>query len=117
MKKMIEDNAMGLATINVDNTPNNIAIGYVKVIEKNKLLISNNYLKTTVENIKRNSNVSIVVWPADWKKNYIGYELKGKAEYFTEGKYCEMIKKLPINKGEPSRGAIVVTINNVKVLG
>jgi len=113
---MIEENAMGLATIDKSGNPHNIAVGYVQVISKNQLLISNNYLIETIENIKHNPNVSLAVWMKEWKKNCVGYELKGKAEYFIEGKWLEAIKKLPINKGEPCKGAILVTINKVKVL-
>jgi predicted pyridoxine 5'-phosphate oxidase superfamily flavin-nucleotide-binding protein len=116
IKKMIEENALGLATTDKAGNPHNIAVGYVQVISKNQLVISNNYLIETIENIKRNSNVSLVVWAEKWKEACIGYELKGKAEYFTSGKYLELIKKLPINKDEPCKGAILITINKIKPL-
>lgn len=116
MKKMIEDNAMGLATVNKKGEPHNIAVGYVKVVSKNELLISDNYLAETRDNIKSNPNVSLVVWCQDWKENCIGYELAGKAEYFTSGKWYEEIKSLPINDGAPCKGAIIVKINKIKVL-
>ena len=116
IKNMIEKNAMGLATVDKEGKPHNIAVGYVQVVSKNQLLISNNYLVETINNIKINPNVSLVVWPANWKEACIGYELKGKAEYFTSGKWHEEIKKLPINKGEPCKGAILITINKIKSL-
>ena len=116
IKKMIEENALGLATVDKAGNPHNIAVGYVQVVSKNQLLISNNYIEDTIENIKNNPNVSLVVWALNWKDNCVGYELKGKAEYFTSGKWVEEIKKLPINKGEPCKGAILVTINKIKVL-
>lgn len=116
IKKMIEENALGLATIDKEGNPHNIAIAYVKVISKNQLLVSNNYIVESIENIKRNPNVSLVVWPANWKEACIGYELKGKAEYFTSGKWHDEIKKLPINKDEPCKGAILITINKIKAL-
>lgn len=116
MKKMIEDGVLGFASVNKNGEPHNIAVAYVKVVSKNQLLISNNYLIETIENIKNNSNVSLVVWPDKWKENCIGYELAGKAEYFTNGKWLEEIKKIPINEGEPCKGAILVTLNKMKVL-
>ncbi len=116
IKKMIEENALGLATADKAGNPHNIAVGDVQVISKNQLLVSDNYLKETLENIKVNSNVSLVVWARNWKDACVGYELKGKAEYFTSGKYYEIIKKLPINKGEPCKGAILITINKIKTL-
>lgn len=116
MKKMIEENAMGLASVNTNGEPHNIAVGFVKVVSNNQLLISNNYLNETLNNIKKNPNVSLVVWRNDWKENCVGYELGGKAEYFTSGKWLDEIKKIPINKGEPCKGAILITINKIKIL-
>lgn len=114
VKKMIEGNALGLATVDKKGNPHNVAAGDVKVVSKNQLLIGDNYFEETIENIKNNSNVSLVVWRSDWQKNCVGYELAGKAEYFTCGKWHEMIKK--IHKGCPCKGAILVTLNKMKVL-
>ncbi|VVB79582.1 Pyridoxamine 5'-phosphate oxidase [uncultured archaeon] len=116
VKKIIEENALGLATVDKEGNPHNIAVGYVKVISEDELLISDNYLKETIENIKKNPNVALVVWASNWKENCVGYELRGKAEYFTSGKYHEVIKKIPINKGEPCKGAILVKVHKIKVL-
>ncbi len=116
MKKMIETNALGLATTDESGNPHNIAVAYVKVVSKNQLIISDNHLVETIANIKQNPNISLVVWAKNWEKNCIGYELNGKAEYFTSGKWIEFIKKIPINDGEPCKGAIMITINKVKVL-
>ncbi len=116
VKKMIEENALGLATVDKNGNPHNIAVGYVRVVSENQLLISDNYFEETSENIKSNPNVSLAVWRSDWQENCVGYELAGKAEYFTSGKWHEMIKKIPINDGEPCKGAILVTLNKMKVL-
>lgn len=116
IKKMIEENALALATTDKSGNPHNIAIGYVKVISKNQLVVSNNYLVESINNIKINPNVSLVVWARNWEENCIGYELKGKAEYFTSGKWLDFIKKIPINQGEPCKGAILITLNKIKPL-
>jgi len=116
IKNMIETNAIGLATTDKNGNPHNIAVAYLKVISNNEIIISDNHLNETIENIKRNSNVALVVWRNDWEENCIGYELKGKAEYFTKGKWIEFIKKIPENEGEPCKGAILIKINKIKVL-
>ncbi len=116
IKNMIENNALGFASVDENGNPHNIAVGYVQVVSKNQLLVSNNWIEETIENIKNNPNVSLVVWRQDWKENCVGYELKGTAEYFTSGVWVDRIKKIPINKGEPCKGAILVTVNKIKVL-
>ena len=114
MKKMIEENALGFATMDKEGNPHNIAIGYVEVVDKDKLLIINDEIKESIENIKINPNIAIVVWNKEWKENCIGYELKGRAEYYTEGKWYERIKKT--HPEFPSKGAILATINKIKSL-
>jgi len=116
MKRLIEEHALGFASVNKKGEPHNIAVGFVKVVSKNKLLISNNYITETLENIKSNPNVSLVVWLPEWKENCIGYELSGKAEHFTDGKWLEEMKKIPENDSAPCKGAILVKINKIKVL-
>ncbi len=46
----------------------------------------------------------------------MGYELRGTAEYITEGKWYEIVKRIPENESEPCKGAILVTINKIKKL-
>lgn len=116
MKKMIENNALSLASVDKTNKPHSIAVGFVKVVSKNQLLISDNYFEETIKNIKINPNVSLAVWARNWEENCIGYELKGTSEYFTEGKWIEKIKAIPENKDAPCKGAIIVTINKMRVL-
>ena len=119
MKKMIEENALALATINEKGEPHNIAIGFVKVISKNQLLISNNWFVETANNIKKNPNVSLAVWARNWEENCIGYEFKGRAEEFTSGKWLEEIKKIPINEGlfKAAIGNIVISAVVSDVVG
>ncbi len=114
LKQLIEENALALATVDENNNPHCIAIGDVKVISKNQILIGDNYLIETLKNIKRNPNIALVVWNKNWKENCIGYELKGVIEYFTSGKWYKMIKE--IHKGFPAKGAILVTINKINSL-
>ncbi|MFA4960301.1 MAG: pyridoxamine 5'-phosphate oxidase family protein [Candidatus Pacearchaeota archaeon] len=117
IKRMIENNALGFATVDEGGNPHNIAVGFVKVVSKDELIISNNYIEETIENIKMNGNVSLVVWERNWEENCIGYELRGNAQYFTGGKWVDFIKKIPINDGELCKGAILVKVNKIKVLG
>lgn len=114
LKQLIEENALAFATTDENGNPHCIAVGDVKVVSKNQILIGDNYLVETLKNIKRNPDIALVVWNKDWKKECIGYELKGTIEYFTSGKWHKMVKE--IHKGFPAKGAILVTINKIKDL-
>jgi len=114
LKDLIEGHALGFATVDESGNPHNIAVGDVKIVSKNQVIIGDVYIVETTKNIKKNNNVSLVVWNKDWEENCTGYELKGTAEYFSEGKWVEMAKK--IHEGFPIKGAIIVTINKIKKL-
>ena len=75
-----------------------------------------NYLVQTTKNIQDNPNVALAVWSRNWEDECEGYELKGGAEYFKEGKWIEEIKKIPENEGMSCKGAILVTVGNIKRL-
>jgi len=115
LKELIETNALALATSNKNN-PHCIAVGFAKVLSKNQILITDNYMHTTPENIKNNSNIAIAIWNRDWEKDCKGYEIIGKAEYFTKGKYHEIIKQIPENKGLSCKGAILISVSKIKRL-
>lgn len=116
LKKLIEENALALATVDEFGNPHCIAIGFVKVVSKYQLLVTDNYMVKTTKNIQKNHNVSLTVWNKEWKKDCKGYELKGIAKYDTKGKWYGMVKRIPENKKEPCKGAILVTVKSIKRL-
>lgn len=109
VKKMIEENAVAFATVDKDNKPNVIGVAYLKVVSDNQVVITDNYMKQTRENLEKNNNVCLAVWDKKWN----GYKIIGTAEYFTEGKWKEFIKEMSENKGLPAKGAILVTVSKV----
>lgn len=115
LKKFIESNAMGLATVGQNGKPHNIAVAYVKVVD-GKLVISNSHIKESIKNIKRNENVALVVWNKNWEKACVGFELSGKAKNYTSGKWFDYVCNMPDNKGYKIRSAIVVTVTKIKRL-
>lgn len=112
LKKLIEENILGLATITPEKRPYIIAVQYVKV-KDGKLVITDNYMKTTPMNIKLNPNVCLAFWDS---KNE-GYRIEGLAEYWIDGEYLQFVKSLKENKNEPCKGAITVTISKIQKLG
>jgi len=66
MKKLIEENALAFATVDELGKPHCVAVGFVKVVSKNQLLITANYLRETVKNIQQNNNVALTVWSRRW---------------------------------------------------
>jgi predicted pyridoxine 5'-phosphate oxidase superfamily flavin-nucleotide-binding protein len=115
LKKFIEANALGLATVSKTGKPHNIAVACVKVVE-DKIIISNAHIKESVKNLEYNGNVSLVIWNPEWEKSCVGFELSGTAKNFTDGKWLEYVKKLPDNDGYDIKSAIVVSVKKIKRL-
>lgn len=115
LKKFIESNVLGLATVGQNGKPHNIAVACVKVVD-GKLVISNSHIKESIKNIERNPNVSLVIWNKEWEKASVGFELSGKAKNYTSGKWFEYVRNMPDNEGYDIKSAIVVTITKIKKL-
>lgn len=108
IKEIIENNPVALATIR-SNRPYVIVVACCKVIDNDKILITDNFMKSTVQNILKNNNVAIVVWDKKWK----GYQFLGKAKYYEKGKWLDYVKNIKENKGLSAKGAILVKIKTV----
>ena len=114
-KKMIEGNAMALATVGEGNIPHVIAVAFVKV-KDGKMVITDNYMVDTIRNIQNNKNVALAVWNKEWQEDCKGFEFSGTAEYHMGDEWHNFVKSLPENEGEPCKGAIVVTVKGTKKL-
>ena len=108
IKNKIEKATIAVATVNKEGNPHNIAIMYAKV-KKEKIIITNNYMKTAIENIKNNPNISLVFW--EGKK---GWRINGKVDYYDSGEWLDFVKSLKENKGEPANGALVINVNEIR---
>ncbi|MDD3939666.1 MAG: pyridoxamine 5'-phosphate oxidase family protein [Patescibacteria group bacterium] len=115
LKKFIEANALGLATVSKTGKPHNIAIAYVKVIN-DQVIISNAHIKESIKNLEHNNNVSLVIWNPEWEKSCVGFELIGRAKNYTDGKWLKYVKELPNNEGYDIKSAIVVKVKKIKKL-
>lgn len=102
--------------INEDNNPNLLVAFDVRVIEKNKLVISVNEMVNTQKNIQYNHNVVLTAF----NEKYEGLRMFGTAEFYSDGEYYELCRKTFFGNGEVSqfgatkpKGAIVVTVEKV----
>lgn len=113
-KELLETEAIAVATINEDGSPNLIAVALAKVVFPSTIIITDNFMKHTPENIIKDSRICLAVWTKDWKE---GYKFVGKAEYQTQGKWAKFVKEMKENKGYPAKAAIVVSVKNIYRLG
>ena len=111
IKNKLEKATIAVATVDADNKPHAIAIMYAKV-KDGKVVITNNYMNSTIKNLEGNPYVSLVFWEGER-----GWRVDGKVEYFDSGEWLDFVKGLPENEGFAANGALVVDIESVKELG
>ena len=97
-----------VATSNQDCMPNLIYIGYLKVVDDETVLIADNYLNKTRDNILSNGKISFVV--RDEKKG--SYQIKGTAERLTEGDLFDEVQKW-VSDDHPKVAAIVMHVEEI----
>ena len=109
-KKIIEENVMALATADSDGVPRAIAVGDVKVLSGNALLVADIFMRQTRQNLQQNNRVSLTVWDSEYR----GYTITGEAEYFEAGEWLEKAKNF--HAGYEVRAAIIVRVMEISEL-
>ncbi len=86
------------------------------VTEDGKLAVGDVFLETTLNNVKSNNGkIAISAYDA---KSLEGYQIKGTAEYFTEGAIVDTFKAMVeqmFNGAATAKGALVITPEKVIV--
>jgi predicted pyridoxine 5'-phosphate oxidase superfamily flavin-nucleotide-binding protein len=113
IKQRFETSVVALGTVSQDNVPNVVAVACCKVVSDSQVLITDNFFNKTRVNLNANQYVSLSFWnPVDGDNNW-GYQFKGTAEVFTEGKWRDMVNNDPDNIGLAHKAAILVTITGI----
>ncbi len=103
-----------LATSTVDGTPNAVPVGAKKIIDSETILISDQFFKKTLANLKVNPKMAITFW-----EGREGYQLKGSVVIETTGQRYEdtakWIEELGNKAGFPlkSKGAVILKIEEI----
>lgn len=112
---LLKTSMWDLATC-VDGEPNVVPVAFKDVTEDGKLVVGDVFLETTLNNIKAdNGRIAVSVYDA---KSLEGYQIKGVAEYITEGVVVDtfkaMVEKM-FNGAATAKGALVITPEKIIV--
>ena len=113
--KLLKEGMWDLATC-ANGEPNVVPVAFKDVTDDGKLLVGDVCLETTLNNIQANDGkIAISVYDA---KNLEGYQVKGTAEYVTEGAVVDtfkaMVEKM-FNGAATAKGALIITPEKVIV--
>lgn len=113
--KLLKAGMWDLATC-ANGEPNVVPVAFKDVTDDGKLLVGDVFLETTLNNIKANGGrIAISVYDA---QNLEGYQIKGTAEYVTEGQVVDTFKAVVekmFNGAATAKGALVITPDKVIV--
>lgn len=113
--KILKAYMWDVATCSDDGNPNVVPVVFKNVTEDGKLVVGDVFMETTMNNVKANGKVAISAYDA---KTYEGYQVKGTAEYVTEGPVVDMFKGLvekTFRGAATAKGALVITPEQVIV--
>ena len=113
--KVLKENMWDLATC-LDGIPNVVPVAFKTVTPEGKLAVGDVFLDTTLWNLKENGGrIAISAYNANTLE---GYQIKGIAEYTTEGTLVDNFKALveSMFKGTATaKGALLITPEEVIV--
>ncbi len=113
VKTILKEQMWYLATY--DQEPNAVPVAFKDVTDDGKLLVGDVFLETTLNNIKKNGKIAV---SASNGTTLEGYQIKGTAEYVTEGPIVDTFKKMveDMFKGAATaKGALIITPEKVIV--
>ena len=115
VKKLLAENMWDLATC-ANGEPNVVPVAFKNVTDDDKLVVGDVFLETTLSNLKADGGkIAISVYDA---KSLEGYQIKGTAQYVTEGDvvatFKAMVEKV-FNGAATAKGALIITPEKVIV--
>lgn len=113
---LLKSGIWDLATC-ADGEPNVVPVAFKDVTEDGKLVVGDVFLETTLRNIKANGGkIAISVYDG---QSLEGYQIKGVAEYVTEGPVVDTFKNMVeamFNGAATAKGALIISTEQVIVM-
>ena len=114
VKKVLTDNVWTLATY--ANGELNVApFGIKAILPDGRLVITNNFMKKTLANIKASEDVSLSAYDP---KTEEGYQVRGKATYTEEGPIAEEFINMVTEKTNGRlhcKGVVIIEVTKIFV--
>jgi len=107
--------AFAVATATTSGEPNVVPMTFARVLPDDRILLMDNFLSKTMENIRANPRVAVSIWQQGPSE---GYQFKGEARIETAGQVFEDGLKWVRNKSPKlnPRAAVVVEVDSIYLL-
>lgn len=115
VKKLLKASMWDLATC-ANGEPNVVPVAFKDVTSDGKLVVGDVFLDTTLKSLAADGGkIAISIYDA---KSLEGYQIKGTAEYVTEGDTVKTLKTMVeqmFNGGATAKGALIITPEKIIV--
>lgn len=113
--KVLKENLWDLATC-ANGEPNVVPVAFKDVTGDGRLMVADVFLETTLKNVRENGGkIAVSAYNA---KTMEGYQIKGTAEYLSEGPAVDAMRSVveTVTKGGlAARGVLAITPEKVIV--
>jgi predicted pyridoxine 5'-phosphate oxidase superfamily flavin-nucleotide-binding protein len=112
MDTIAKQNPVPVATSSANGIPNVALVGFLKVMDAETILISDNFFLKTEDNLKHNPKVAFVVYDSYTRKCF---QIKGSVKMITDGKIFDEMKQWvdSAKPNMPKKAAVVVHVEEV----
>ena len=104
------------ATASKDGKPNGVPIGFVKLLSDDELMLVDNFMQKTHQNVIENPVAAVTCWSTD---AHYGYQFKGEARYETSGEVFDDAMEWVKSRGASfqPKGTVIVKVDEVYYVG
>jgi len=101
-----------IATADASGTPNVVYVSFLKVLDDETLMISDNFFLKTAANLEANPKMAVVCYDSETNKSF---QIKGSIEVYKEGEvFDDMLKWVHgVNEKLPAKAAIIMKITDI----
>ena len=113
VKNLFEKQSLvAFGTANKQGDPNVVPMFWKKIIDGERILLIDNFMKMTKENLLENDNVCLAFWDS---KTSEAYKIKGKATYCTQGLVYEQGKEFIQSKKPEAalKGVVEIKVTEI----
>ena len=113
VKKLLKEQLWTLGTCS--DEPNAVPVAFKDVRPDGRLAVGDVFLDTTLKNIEANGKIAVSVYNLATME---GYQIKGHAEYVTEGELVDTFKKAVetmFNGAATAKGALLISPERIIV--
>ena len=107
--EILEENPMVISSVS-ENIPNACLVSDYFIFDDKIIVVSNNEMMKTPDNILKNSNVCLLCFGP----TYEGIRLTGKARYEDFGKFNDLVIQKFKNENTNPKGAIIIEVFKVE---